>query len=244
MLARGLKALKRKGTAASGSAKRARAEGTSSAAPARATSAADVLPDTERPTARASPRGLSSPTEVPASEIQPEEVPGGERRKRRKTLVRRVDSHQAATEESRGSEEEQGDDPFSDRDLIKKLVDGCSLPKVIQRIVRVDPTQRVWDSLGAFLELGHQLLANIETTNKTVEGQQAEAAHLKKMALEVAGLREALERERQTSAEQKADLEEMVRRAEAEVANMAEQIPTLISEARSQAVEEFETSIE
>ena len=51
-------------------------------------------------------------------------------------------------------------------------------------------------------------------------------------------------RERQTSTEQKADLEEMVRRAEAEVANMAEQIPTLISEARSQAVEEFKTSTE
>ena len=88
------------------------------------------------------------------------------------------------------------------------------------------------------MQLGHQLLTNIETTNKTVEGQQAEAARLKEMALEVAGLREALERGRQTSMEQKADLEEMVRRAEAEVANMVEQIPTLVSEVRSQAVEE------
>ena len=44
--------------------------------------------------------------------------------------------------------------------------------------------------------------------------------------------------------EQKAALEEMVRRAEAEVANMAEQIPTLVSEARGQAVEEFKASIE
>ena len=55
-----------------------------------------------------------------------------------------------------------------------------------------------------------------------MEGQQAEATCLKEMALEVAGLREALERERQTSVEQKADLEEMVRREEAKVANMAE----------------------
>ena len=94
------------------------------------------------------------------------------------------------------------------------------------------------------MQLGHQLLANIKMTNKAVEGQQAEAAHLKEMALEVAGLREALKRERQISTEQKADLEEMVRRAEAEVANMVEQILTLVSEARSQAVEEFKTSTE
>ena len=80
--------------------------------------------------------------------------------------------------------------------------------------------------------------------NKVVEGQQVEAARLKEMALEAVGLREALERERQTSTEQKAALEEMVRRAEAETANMAEQIPTLVSEARGQVVEEFKASTE
>ena len=150
MLARGLKALKRKGAAASGLAKKTRVEVMGSAAPVQATSAADVLADTELPAARASSRGLSSPIEVPALETHPEEVPGGERRK---TLARRVGSRRVATEESRGSEEEQGDDPFSDRDLIKKLVDGCSLPEVVQRIIRIDPAQRVWDSLGAFVEV-------------------------------------------------------------------------------------------
>ena len=94
------------------------------------------------------------------------------------------------------------------------------------------------------MQLGHQLLANIEMINKVVEGQQVEAARLKEMALEAVGLREALERERQTSTEQKAALEEMVRRAEAETANMAEQIPTLVSEARGQVVEEFKASTE
>ena len=106
MLARGLKALKKKGAAASGLTKKIKVEGMSSAAPAQATSAADVLADAELPAARASSRGLGSPTEVPASEIHPEEVPGGERRKRRKTLARRVGGRPAATEESRGSEEE------------------------------------------------------------------------------------------------------------------------------------------
>ena len=39
-------------------------------------------------------------------------------------------------------------------------------------------------------------------------------------------------------------MEEMVRRAKAEVANMAEQISTLVSEAKGQAVEEFKASTE
>ena len=155
MLARGLKALKRKGASASGPAKRTRVEGMSSAAPTQATSAADVLADTELPAAWASSRGLSPPTEVPTLEAHPEEVLGGEMWK---TLARRVGSRWAAIEESRSSEEEQGYDPFSDRDLIKKLVDGCSLPEIVQRIVRVDPTQRVWDSLGAFLEVSRFIL--------------------------------------------------------------------------------------
>ena len=45
------------------------------------------------------------------------------------------------------------ENPFNDRDLIKRLVDGCVLPEVIQRIVRADPEQRVWDSLESFLEV-------------------------------------------------------------------------------------------
>ena len=68
-------------------------------------------------------------------------------------VARRVSSHRAAIEECHGSEEEPVENPFNDRNLIKQLVNGCILPDVIQRIIRTDPEQRVWDSLGSFLEV-------------------------------------------------------------------------------------------
>ena len=64
-----------------------------------------------------------------------------------------MSSRRAAIEESHGSEEEPGENPFNDRDLIKWLINGCILPEVVERIDRTDPEQRVWDSLGSFLEV-------------------------------------------------------------------------------------------
>ena len=64
-----------------------------------------------------------------------------------------MSSHRATIEESHGFEEEPGENPFNDRDLIKWLIDGCILLEVVQRIDRTDPEQRVWDSLGPFLEV-------------------------------------------------------------------------------------------
>ena len=94
------------------------------------------------------------------------------------------------------------------------------------------------------MQIGHQLLANIEATNKArrdavqaEEGHRAAAVRLKEKAVEVANLQEALEKEKQAS-------EEMVRKAEAEVANLTEQILVLISEARVLTVEEFKASAE
>ena len=68
-------------------------------------------------------------------------------------VAHRVSDRRAAIEESQCSEEEPVENPFNDKDLIKRLIDGCVLPEVIQRIVRTDPEQRVWDSLGSFLEV-------------------------------------------------------------------------------------------
>ena len=80
------------------------------------------------------------------------EAPVGERGRRRKSVARRVSSHRAVVEESLSFEEES-ENPFNDRDLIKRLIDGCILPEVVERIDRADPEQRVWDSLGSFLEV-------------------------------------------------------------------------------------------
>ncbi|XP_073105621.1 uncharacterized protein [Elaeis guineensis] len=193
---------------------------------------------------RASSR--SSPTEVSAPESRPKEAPRAERRRRKKTLVRKTRSSRAAVEGGDGSEEDPGENPFNNRDLIKRLIDGCILSEVVHRIVHVNPEQQVWDSLGSFLEIGHQLIINIEAMNnvkkevaQAEEGRQAEAGRLEEKVAEVASLREALQKEGQTSTDQRAALKEERKKAEAEVSELKAQIPTLVSEARIRAVEEF-----
>ncbi|XP_073117993.1 uncharacterized protein [Elaeis guineensis] len=240
---------KEKGTAASGSAKKARVEETSSAAPAQAAFAVEVPSDIEPPALRASFRSPS--TEVPISGVRSVEAPGVERGRRRKSVARRASGRRAAIEESHDSEEEPGENPFNDRDLIKRLIDGCILPEVVQRIDRADPEQRVWDSLGSFLEIGHQLLANIEATNRArrdairaEERRRTEVVRLQEKVAEVTNLQEALEKEKQALEQEKQTSEETARKAEAEVANLAEQIPVLVSEVRVLAVEEFKASAE
>ena len=76
------------------------------------------------------------------------------------------------------------------------------------------------------------------------EGRLAEATHLKEKIVEVTSLQEALQKEEQTLTDLRAALEEERRKVEVEVSKLKEQIPTLVSEARAQAVEEFKTSSE
>ena len=54
-------------------------------------------------------------------------------------MARKSHSSRAAIEGAEGSEKVLEENPFNNRDLIKKLVDGCILPEVIHRIVHVDP---------------------------------------------------------------------------------------------------------
>ena len=70
------------------------------------------------------------------------EAPIAERGKRRKSVARRVSSRRATADESLSFEEEP-EIPFNDRDLIKRLIDGCILPEVVERIDRTDPEQWV-----------------------------------------------------------------------------------------------------
>ncbi|EHA8586490.1 hypothetical protein COCNU_scaffold000436G000010 [Cocos nucifera] len=88
----------------------------------------------------------------------------------------------------RGSNSSDGDpeeNPFNNRGIIKQLIDGCILLEVVDRIVEADPEQHIWDSLGSFLEMGHQLIANIKAMNnlrseviKAQEDHQVEINHL------------------------------------------------------------------
>ena len=101
------------------------------------------------------------------------------------------------------------------------------------------------------LQIGHQLFAYIEAVSRMrrdilqmEERCQAEVARLQAKTAEVAALQEALEREKQAREGERQILEESARKAEAEVANLVEQTPVLVSEARALTVEEFEASTE
>ena len=54
-------------------------------------------------------------------------------------LARKSCSSRAAIEGADGFEEDSKENPFNNRDLIKRLVDGCILSEVVHRIVHVDP---------------------------------------------------------------------------------------------------------
>ena len=73
---------------------------------------------------------------------------------------------------------------------------------------------------------------------------RAEIARLKEKAAEVVALQEALEREKQAREEERQTLEETMRKAKAEVTNLAEQTPVLVSEVRVLTVEECKASAE
>ena len=73
---------------------------------------------------------------------------------------------------------------------------------------------------------------------------RAEVARLQAKTAKVAALQEALEREKKAREEERQILEESARKAEAEVADLIEQTPVLVSEARALAVEEFKASAE
>ena len=150
MVARGLRAHKRKGVATSRSAKRARAEESCLAAPTQVAPAIDIPSDAEAMAPWTSSRSPS--TGAPVSGVRSAEAPVAERGKRRKSVARRVSSRRATADESLGFEEEPKN-PFNDRDLIKWLIDGYILSGVVERIDRADPEQLVCDSLGSFLEV-------------------------------------------------------------------------------------------
>nr|XP_029116447.1 ensconsin-like [Elaeis guineensis] len=242
----------------SGSAKRARMEETSLAAPVQATPTIDIPSDAEPAAPRALPG--SPPTGVPIPEVRPVEAPAAGRR--RKSVARRPSSHRATADESIYSEG-GSENPFNDKALIRRLLDGCILSDVVERIDRADPEQRAWDTLGSFLEIGHQLFAYVEASGRmrrdllrAEERCQDEVARLQAKTAEVAALREALERERQdreeerrAQEEERRSLEESARKAEAEVAHLTEQTPVLVSEARTladmlQKKEELEKMVE
>ena len=113
-LAQGLKTHKRKGASTSGSAKRARTEGTSSIVPAQVVVVVDVPSDVKPEVPRAPSR--SPPVEDPAPEARPKGAPEVEGRRRKKTLAWKSRSRKAAVEGAGGPEEDLTENLFHNRD--------------------------------------------------------------------------------------------------------------------------------
>ena len=82
-------------------------------------------------------------------------------------------------------------------------------------------------TLRPFLQIGHQLVANVEATKiakkeaaRVEEGRLAGAARLEEKIAKVLSLQEALEKEGQISSDLRTALEEEKKKAEAEVSEL------------------------
>ncbi|EHA8591098.1 hypothetical protein COCNU_scaffold033387G000010 [Cocos nucifera] len=85
------------------------------------------------------------------------------------------------------SDEELEENPFHNREIIRGLIDGFTIPEVVDQIIDVDVNQRTWDLLGSFLKMGHQLLSYIRSLDhskselvRTWEGCQVKVERLPK----------------------------------------------------------------
>ncbi|KAG1363588.1 hypothetical protein COCNU_11G004150 [Cocos nucifera] len=165
---------------------------------------------------------------------------------------------------SNSFDEDLGENPFNNKDIIKKLVDGCTLPEVVDRIVETDPEQCTWDSPGPFLKLGHQLIVNIKAMNrmkseamKAEEDHQIEVARLcdekakinhllKERSIEVEGLRQTAQEAEEALVRAKEELAleiEKGRKMEAEMVEKEQRALDRTVKAKVQAIEEFKLSL-
>ncbi|EHA8588619.1 hypothetical protein COCNU_scaffold005970G000010 [Cocos nucifera] len=91
---------------------------------------------------------------------------------------------------------------FDDWSVVKALVDRCVLPRLIKRITCTNLDQRVKDSFRAYLEISHQLMANLEMikaekveASRAVEEAQGHKAEVSHLSTEVRHLQEVLKKE-------------------------------------------------
>ncbi|EHA8586857.1 hypothetical protein COCNU_scaffold001075G000010 [Cocos nucifera] len=156
-LSKGLRAYKRKGATISEPSKRVKVDIISSAAP---TDAATDAPATTIATKATAPLTSMNPlAEVPTLELPTERVMEVEKKKKeKKKLAAAKVRCGAAARGSNYSDEDLGENPFNNKDIIKKLVDGCTLPEVIDRIIEAIPEQGTWNSLESFLEIDRTLV--------------------------------------------------------------------------------------
>ena len=136
-LLKGLQAHIRKGAMIGEPSKRTKVDNSSSVMPAAVV--ADSLVTTIATKVATPLTSINPLIEVPTSESPTKRVMEVEKKKKKEKLAIVMVRCRVATRGSNGFDEDLGENPFNNKDIIKKLVDGCTLPKVIDRIVEVDP---------------------------------------------------------------------------------------------------------
>ncbi|EHA8587748.1 hypothetical protein COCNU_scaffold003117G000010 [Cocos nucifera] len=155
---------------------------------------------------------------------------------------------------SNASKEDLGENPFHNREIVKELIDGCTLVEVVDKIIDANPDQQTWDSLGSFLKMGHQLIANIKVMNhmrsevvKIKEDHQAETSRLlkekakvesllEKKTAEIGSLQKMVQSIEHTLAKAKEELNLKIKRmerAKTKVAEVKEQVSRQLQEAKT-----------
>ncbi|EHA8588316.1 putative ensconsin-like [Cocos nucifera] len=108
------------------------------------------------------PMPPSPPTKAPVLE-PPTKREEAEKKKIKRML--RKSQRKAHHNGPNSSDEELRENPFNNHEIIKGLVNGFTIPEVIDRIIDADIDQHTWDLLGSFLKTGHQLLGYIRSLN-------------------------------------------------------------------------------
>ncbi|KAG1363591.1 putative ensconsin-like [Cocos nucifera] len=166
--------------------KKAKINTLSSAAP---TGAINTLATTATTKVAAAPEVIapltsSSPLiKVQTSEPSIEKEKGAEKEKAK--MASKNVKRKTRPNESNASNEDLGENPFHNREIVKDLINKCTLVEVVDKIIDADYEHHTWDSLGSFLEIGHQLITNIKMMNcmrsevvKAQKDHQAETNYL------------------------------------------------------------------
>ncbi|KAG1363506.1 putative ensconsin-like [Cocos nucifera] len=115
--------------------KRAKVNATSFAMPVDAATNAPATTTTTEVAAPLTSANFSARVQTFEPPIEREEE--AEKKKKKKSAIAKV-RHKTSSTGSNGSDEILEENPFNNREIIKKLIDGCTLSKVMDRIVDVN----------------------------------------------------------------------------------------------------------
>ncbi|KAG1362716.1 putative ensconsin-like [Cocos nucifera] len=115
-----------------GTSKRTRVDTPSSTAPVNTTAPIEAIAATEATVPLVS---SSPPTEVQIPEPPTKQEKGVDKKK--KSIARKVRC-KVSSSRSNGDDEDLGENPFKNHEIVNSLIDGCNLPEVVDRITNVD----------------------------------------------------------------------------------------------------------